>query len=359
MNEKRFGSCVFIAGIVLAWGMEYTIEASSPLPLPPGSITRRMPAFNTLLAVTLSSLTVLGSYGINAWFRSGTMCIDRPSLRVAALTIGTAAFSIFAGSVSVDAASRLVPNAPVAGELLWMLRILGCSISLLMSSAYTAYVFVMESESTRRESDDLRNEHLQSRFIALKSQIDPHFLFNNLNTLAGLLPDHPAAAAEFVQHLAKVYRYVLQTMEQPLVELETEVAILEAYLFILQTRFRGGFAVDIDIPAEAAHLLIAPLTLQILIENAVKHNVVSAEHPLRIGISYENDPSLLVWNTLQRKQSTETVSTHVGLQNIHRRYRFLEGRQVRIEETPGEFRVTIPLIARETQWTSSSSKMKQ
>jgi hypothetical protein len=347
MDEKRFGVGVFISGMLLAYGIEYTVEASFLLPRPPMPEAQSLLMFNIALAMCICFFTVIGSYGINKWFEKHSEWMRRPLRRVRMQGIVTTAYCLVLGVVSVRLCSGFFTGNSLPEGYVYLTLVLSCTISILISSAYTVYFYFIQWERTWRESNDLRNENLQSQYNALKAQVNPHFLFNNLNTLTGLIAENPAAATEFVHKLANVYRYVLQSMDKRFVALETELNFLDAYMYILKMRFQHGLSVEMQIPPEAAHLAIAPLTLQILIENAVKHNIISAEHPLYVTISYSRDRSLIVRNNIQKKQSKENNSTHVGLQNIYRRYRVLGQRQVSIEETPGEFIVSIPLIEKD------------
>ena len=347
MNEKRFGLGVFLSGMLMAYGIEYTVEASFLLPHSTVVTPHSLFPFNMVLATMICFFTVLGSYAINKWFEKRSEWMKRPLHRVKLQGFLTTAYCILLGVVSVRVASTFFTGQALSEGYLRLTLVLSCTISILISSAYTVFFYFMQWERTWRESNDLRNENLQSQFNALKSQVNPHFLFNNLNTLSGLIAENPAAATEFVQKLANVYRYVLQSMDKRLVELETELNFLDAYIYILKMRFEQGLTVDIDIPPEVVHYAIAPLTLQILLENAVKHNIISAEHPLQVTIAYQNDCSLIVKNNIQKKIARESTSTNVGLQNIYRRYRFLEKRQICIEETSAEFLVRIPLIGKD------------
>ena len=180
----------------------------------------------------------------------------------------------------------------------------------------------------------------------MKNQINPHFLFNNLNTLSSLITENLVAATDFVQKLSSVYRYLLQSMDKRLVDLETELNFLDAYLYLLKMRFQNGLTVQVEIPPRVLHYSIAPLTLQILIENAVKHNIISSRQPLHVEITYLPDDWLSIRNNIQKKSVRET-STYVGLQNIHKRYNLLGERNIVVQETPTEFIVRIPLFGKD------------
>ena len=200
-----------------------------------------------------------------------------------------------------------------------------------------------------RASDErtqhLERENLHAQLGALKNQVNPHFLFNSLSILSALVDRDPALAKQFIQHLARAYRYTLEQRDHDLVPLGTELEFIETYAFLLRLRFADKFALQLAIPLDAyPRYRLAPLTLQLLVENAVKHNQMSRAHPLCVRISLEGE-ELLVQNTLQRRPTTyETPSTGVGLQNIRNRYQLLTPRPVSAGEVAGQFVVRIPLL---------------
>jgi sensor histidine kinase YesM len=195
-----------------------------------------------------------------------------------------------------------------------------------------------------QQAEQLKNEQVQAQLAALKSQVNPHFLFNSLSILTSLVDTDPKLSIRFIGQLARVYRYTLEQQDQQLVPLQTELEFIQAYIFLLHIRFRDKFTVEVQVPpAVAAQRRIAPLTLQLLLENVVKHNQMSAEQPLRVLLSAEDD-ELLVRNNVQRRPVPAAASTHVGLSNIRNRYRYLTDRPVVVEETSEDFTVRIPLL---------------
>ena len=188
----------------------------------------------------------------------------------------------------------------------------------------------------------LKTESLNAQLNALKTQVNPHFLFNNLNTLSAVIPENPKLAVDFVQQLSKVYRHILEVRDHKTISLEEELEVMKAYAFLLQTRFGANLHVHIDIPPEKLQRKIVPLSLQILMENAIKHNIVSSEKPLRIHVS-SVDGQLIVSNNLQKKNQFPE-STGIGLDNIRNRYRLLSESPVEVRESISEFIVSIPLL---------------
>lgn len=193
------------------------------------------------------------------------------------------------------------------------------------------------------EVERFRKENAEFRFEALRAQINPHFLFNSLNTLSSLIYEDREKAARFIRHLSDVYRYVLENRNRETITLGEELTFINAFVYLYQLRFDNKLIISVKIEDALMHRLIAPMTLQLLIENAVKHNIVSAKRPLNIDIFAENNLYLSVRNNLQKKQVDE-ASTAMGLKNIVSRYGFLTPHPVEINESAHEFIVKVPLI---------------
>ncbi|MBC8003892.1 MAG: histidine kinase [Verrucomicrobia bacterium] len=189
----------------------------------------------------------------------------------------------------------------------------------------------------------LQKENLQSQFDVLKQQVNPHFLFNSLNVLTSLIRLEPELAEKFTEHLAKVYRYVLENKDNELVSLSTELGFLNAYIFLINIRFMDKVKVNIRISDNKMNYQIIPLAMQLLIENAIKHNAMSKRSPLVIDIFIDDINQLNVVNNLQEREAHMT-STGVGLKNIQNRYRLLNNTIPAFEKTASHFIAKIPLI---------------
>jgi PAS domain S-box-containing protein len=192
----------------------------------------------------------------------------------------------------------------------------------------------------------LQKENLQSQFDVLKQQVNPHFLFNSLNVLTSLIRIEPDLAEKFTEHLAKVYRYVLENKDNELVPLRTELDFLDAYIFLLNIRFMGKLSVRINIPENQEDCLVIPLAMQLLIENAIKHNIMSKKSPLVIDIFIDEKFNLNIINNLQERE-TNMASTGVGLKNIQNRYLLLNNTEPEFEKTKTHFIARIPLVCHE------------
>ncbi len=213
---------------------------------------------------------------------------------------------------------------------------------IMIMCIYESIYFMYALKDSVEEKEKLKRESLHAQLDALRTQVNPHFLFNNLNTLSSLIPENPKHAVDFVQQLSKVYRHILDVKDEECILLKDELAVLNAYSFLLKTRFGNNLDVRIDIPEEKLQKKVVPLSLQILMENAIKHNIVSSDKPLRIDVFTENG-SLVLRNNMQvKKQVSE--STGIGLDNIRNRYKLLSNKEVKVTEENNSFTVSIPLI---------------
>lgn len=201
---------------------------------------------------------------------------------------------------------------------------------------------ITETERLAKQNALVQKEYAQMKFYNLQNQLNPHFLFNSITSLHTLIYENQALASQFLDNLAKVYRYVLQHKEKELVSLETELNFIEQYVFLLKTRFEESFCWEYQISKDAKQKRLPPVTLQILIENALKHNTMSPEKPLRIRL-YEEENYLCIGNNLQRKNIVET-SNKIGLENLKTLYSYLSPTSLQVVEEEGFFVVKIPLM---------------
>ncbi len=204
------------------------------------------------------------------------------------------------------------------------------------------------------ELEVLKEETLRSQYEALKNQVNPHFLFNTFSTLISLIEEDPTHAAEFVQKLSNVYRYVLLCQDKQLMPIAAELEFTKSFAYLLTKRFDQGFNISINVPEHLHEHYVVPLSLQMLIENVIKHNVVSSKRQLSIEIYADVDNNyLIVRNMLQKKSMIEN-STKLGLKNIVKRYGFFTGKEVRIAEEAGYFTVSLPILEREHEYKSDN-----
>ena len=211
------------------------------------------------------------------------------------------------------------------------------AIALVVSGIFYAFFYSKHRQENRVQEQKIIARTASAQFDALKNQLDPHFLFNSLNVLTSLIDEDPRQAQRFTTSLSKVYRYVLEQKSKELVPVDEEFAFARTYVELLKMRFEDSLTFDIPEKAVNPEGLIVPLSLQLLLENAVKHNVVTPSRPLRITVR-EEDGFLVVANNLQEKQVVKK-SSGVGLQNIQQRYALLTERRLRISRSETEFRV--------------------
>lgn len=191
------------------------------------------------------------------------------------------------------------------------------------------------------KEERLVREKMQLQFLHLKNQVDPHFLFNAFTSLDSLVHTDPGLASKFIRHLSKVYRYALQNRDKDMVSLRTEMEMLEHYIALQKIRFGNALEVDIQLDEPLLDRRIAAVTLQMLMDNAIKHNEVHADHPLRIRI-YEKDDYIIVSNNKQIRRQL-AASDKKGLEQLIQLYTFLSARPVRVEDGVSEFSVALPL----------------
>jgi len=196
--------------------------------------------------------------------------------------------------------------------------------------------------ATHTETEQLKKEYMQSQLLGLKSQMNPHFLFNGLNTLSSLIQEDAEKAEDFLDHMSKVYRYLLRNNEEQLVELQTEVGFIRSYYFLLKARYGDGLSLLVDIDSVYYHHRVPPLTLQMIFENILTLNTITKNRPLVIEIK-TMDGKLVIKNTVQPKLNCSDCFDQ-GIENITKKFRLLCQKEVMIEETPEERTIRLPLI---------------
>jgi len=213
----------------------------------------------------------------------------------------------------------------------------------IISLSYEAFYFFEKWKEQFRLNEQLKNQQMKTQYEVLQNQMSPHFLFNSLNTLTSIIPEDANAAVSFTEKLSEVYRYILQNKDRELVSLGEEMEFVKSYLFLLRMRYPNNLSFEFNIEQKFQNQTIPPLTLQMLVENAIKHNVVSKAKPLHIDVYIENGKSVIVKNNLQPKGSLEK-STKTGLENIRKRYSILGNREIDVITSASNFMVAVPLI---------------
>lgn len=218
-------------------------------------------------------------------------------------------------------------------------------VSIGIALIFYAIWYYKHRQETKVKEQKIIAGTASAKFDALKNQLDPHFLFNSLNVLTSLIEEDPDQAQKFTTSLSKVYRYVLEQKNKDLVSVDEELQFAKTYVRLLKMRFEDSIVFEIPDSSSDPEAKIVPLSLQLLLENAVKHNVVTSDKPLRIKV-YEEDGMLVVSNNLQEKQVVKK-SSGVGLQNIKQRYGILTARQVAISKNTADFSVRLPILTQQ------------
>ena len=275
------------------------------------------------------------------------------------------AFLLTGGVVSmgmtglVPATSTYFLTAPLTYFMVGILAELICFTLVLgyrqrrgaIRNAIVEQKLAREREQHHREQveAELITEKLQQQIsavqmMALQTQLNPHFLFNSLNSLSSLITEDPARAERFVDEMSNVYRYLLRTNDYELTTLQNELTFIDSYYHLLKTRYGQGITLTKAISEQLLVYKLPPLTLQVLLENAVKHNILSADQPLDIQLSTTSNGWFSVSNTLQRKPVNRINSTQKGLLNLINKYQLLGQAAPKVEEINGAFVVSFPLI---------------
>lgn len=243
-------------------------------------------------------------------------------------------FSDILGGYEEELASVLLINAMIFS---------GCNILLMV--IFEAWIYFIESTKSKQITRDLEKELSQIRFEVLKRQINPHFLFNSLNVLSGLVAKDSEKAQKFIDEFSHIYRYVLETIEQPLVRLGEEIIFARSYMKLQQIRYGNNLLFEVSIPSDSLEKYLPPLSLQSVLENVIKHNIISAEQPLQVTIESEND-SVVITNNIQLKL-TKGERIGLGQKNLIRRYAMVGDRSPDFQMLTEHYRVTLPLITGE------------
>lgn len=293
----------------------------------------------TLFSASLWISLWLGNGAITNWLSRKVSWVAYPVKRFVLGVVTSIVYTVGVTLLITLAWERLLHFS--FGSYFYNVVLPSLIITTIVSLFLHGRSFLLNWRETAVNAERLQRESVQAQYASLRSQVNPHFLFNSLNALTHLVHQDPDKAVRFIKQLSDVYRYVLDTRDQELVPVEDELRFLESYLFLQQIRFGDKLQMSVD--RTGAHGRVAPLALQMLIENAIKHNVIAEEQPLRIRVLAEGD-HWVVENNLQRKKVVMEESPGMGLENIKRRYGFLTSRPVCVHEDARVFRVSIPLL---------------
>ena len=283
----------------------------------------------------------LGNEYITIWLDDKIPWTKAPNRRFIVGAVAVIVYSVVAAFlIATIFETGFNLQASGVGQVYWTV-ILAVGITLFMTSRS----FLLNWRKSAIDAERLQKEGIAARYEILKSQVNPHFLFNSLNALTNLVYEDQQKAVQFIKQLSQVYRYVLDTRDQEIIPVGEELEFLRSYVFLQRIRF--GDKLRIDIKIADADIYVTPLALQMLIENAIKHNVVSEESPLVIKV-YEEDGYISVENNLHRKTNPLESTSGIGLDNIMKRYSILSDRKVDVVETATRFTVRLPRLKRAT-----------
>lgn len=236
-------------------------------------------------------------------------------------------------------------DVPPSAEQLIVANAWGSIIFVPVFSLYFSLHFLRHWRKSEVEMERYQKENMRSQLDSLKNHLDPHFLFNNLNILAALIDKSKDASKEFIHKFAEVYRSILKSKADDLILVSEEMEFIQSYIYLIKTRFEQHIQFNVSISEASQHKMLPPLTIQMLFENAIKHNLIKEGVPLQITVREEGD-YLIVSNTLNK--TVDDTSSGTGLSNIKRRYAHFTDKPVDVIEGNGMFEVRIPMLEIET-----------
>ena len=304
--------------------------------------------FQIFLTNSIRSVLIGGSLGVGitqiiAWLDRNHPWLRNPGKRLLlqlASTIGLSLLIIvIATAIMIYSERNRIPSEMFFESFIFMIKT--AVIFLILSMLITSSIeFFRNWKKSVIMQEELKREQLSLQYETLKSQVNPHFLFNSLNSATSLIKTDPEKAIVFIKKLSEVFRYVLEQKDNEIATIEAELKFIESYIYMQKIRFGENLTVNIDISDRNRYII--PLSLQMLIENAIKHNVISKEFPLTISILSKNDNYIAISNNLRKKPAVNTGS--IGLENIKSRYRFFTSNPVIVREDEMNFVVEIPVI---------------
>jgi two-component system, LytTR family, sensor kinase len=301
--------------------------------------------YDFLIAIFITILAWEGNLRIDHWMNKRFPWVLHPGKRILVHFPVSMVFSIFAIYVPMILFDALVCNMNgIESKKTFMATtiVIGILVSVIILTIEISTQFFKHWKKSMLEAEQYKTESVQAQLQNLKNQINPHFLFNNMSVLSSLVYSDQDKAVDFINQLSKVYRYLLDNRNNELVTLENELAFIHSYIYLIQIRFDKNIVFKLDIKDEKRFLLVPPMSIQMLIENAIKHNEISEELPLTVSVLITEN-AVIVKNNLQLRTNQE-VSSKSGLQNIKDRYKYYSNQQVMVVQDAVSFSVTLPLL---------------
>ena len=295
-----------------------------------------------LYTIAISFLIWEGNRYLHFSLRSYFDWINKPVQKLTVLMLSITFYSVPVSILLIVGWYKLFTNDPVNWNIITQSTLIILVAVIFITHAYETVFLVKESQNEMIRSEQLERAKAEAELEALKNQIDPHFIFNSLNTLSHLIEERPDKAKLFNDNLADVYRYILQNKARDLVLLQDELAFLSSYFLLLKIRFENAVRISFDLGDGMDQYLMPPISLQLLAENAIKHNEFSLVAPLVLTISMYND-TLVISNPITRKELRKP-SSRIGLQNLRERYKLITQKEIGVDIIDGTFIVTLPIL---------------
>jgi len=296
-----------------------------------------------LYTIGIAAVVWQGNRYLHYTMRSYFDWHNKPLQKIIVLLFSVTFYTIPASVLLLVGWYKLFADGVPDWNVVWQSSLIILVCVIFITHVYETVFLVKETESEMIRNEQLERAKVEAELEALKNQIDPHFIFNSLNTLSHLIEDKPVKAKQFNDNLADVYRYILQNKARDLVLLKEEMSFLQNYFALLKIRFESAIQMQLLVDEDKTdQYLIPPISLQILVENAIKHNEFSEKLPLTIEIKLVND-ELTIINSIRRKMLRKP-SSKIGLQNLRERYRLITRKEIVINEGENEFNVTLPVL---------------
>lgn len=297
----------------------------------------------TILFLFILGLLWFGNTAINRFLDKMTPWLTYGAARFFAQLALILIYSLIVINISYYSFKTLFTIDPPTTNQILVMNVYGGISIIVVTSIYFGISFLRSWKKSEAEGERMQKEHIKAQLKALQSHLDPHFLFNNLNILSSLIDKDVAQSKLFLDHFAEVYRGLLRKDLEDIIPLKEEIEFLETYLYLVKIRFEEYITVEIDIPDELMKCYIPPLSLQMLVENAIKHNKITETIPLVISLfANDNKEGLEIRNSLNKKASNNEGGS--GLENISKRYSYFTHEKVRFFEKDGQFIVNVPLL---------------
>lgn len=295
-----------------------------------------------LISAVIAYLVWEGNVHLTQWIYNKLSWEDNVIKRLAIQTVVILGYSlsiIIGGTIMWHST---MPIPPMRQED-WVITITVSTLLVITILAVHERIYFFRSwRESELKAEQLKTQYAQAQYDALKMQVNPHFLFNSFNTLSSIIPEDPGKSVDFVNKMSEVYRYILLSNSKPLATIQEELEMARAYSFLLQTRFEEDFKIIIN-GDENQLGYIPPVSLQMLIENAVKHNEVTPDNPLSLLIDIQID-KIVVSNKITPKKLSQEDSTGMGLLHIKKRYEIIPQKGFEIQSLNNHFVVTLPII---------------